>query len=92
MRAGFPIDFQVDPITPEVMYIADKFSGVYRSTDAGQMWQAINNGLMPRSTNALSLSSDGQHLYAATEGGGVFRLDISGQPPLPTATDPNSPE
>jgi hypothetical protein len=41
----------------------------------------INNGLLMRSVNALAISSDGMHLYAATEGGGVYRLDINGKPP-----------
>jgi len=67
----------------EVIYAADLFSGIYRSTNGGQNWMAINNGLLMRSANALAISSDGLHLYAATEGGGVYRLDLNGQPPQP---------
>jgi hypothetical protein len=69
-----------------VMYAADRFSGVYRSTDGGATWMPINTGLRTRAVNALSISSDGQHLYAATEGEGVFRLDLSGQAPQPVPT------
>ncbi|MFL7869510.1 MAG: hypothetical protein AB8I58_11805, partial [Anaerolineales bacterium] len=36
-----------------------------------------------RAINRLAISSDGLHLYAASEGGGVFRLDLNGQPPAP---------
>jgi photosystem II stability/assembly factor-like uncharacterized protein len=81
-----PTDFQV-------MYAADRFSGVYRSTDGGATWTPINVGLRTRAVNALAISSDGQHLYAATEGEGVFRLDLSGQPPqpAPTPTLPSTP-
>jgi photosystem II stability/assembly factor-like uncharacterized protein len=67
----------------EVVYAADLFSGVYRSQDDGRTWQAINGGMGVRSINALALSSDGQHLYAASDGSGVYRLDLNGQPPAP---------
>jgi photosystem II stability/assembly factor-like uncharacterized protein len=76
-------DIVFDPADPQVMYVADRFSGVYRSTDSGVTWTSINVGLRTRAVNALAISSDGQHLYAATEGEGVFRLDLSGQPPQP---------
>jgi hypothetical protein len=76
-------DIVFDPTDPQVMYAADRFSGVYRSTDGGATWTAINVGLRTRAVNALAISFDGQHLYAATEGEGVFRLDLSGQPPQP---------
>jgi photosystem II stability/assembly factor-like uncharacterized protein len=73
-----------DPASPgEVVYVADLFSGVYRSPDGGQTWMVINNGLLMRSTNALAISSDGLHLYAATEGGGVYRLDLNNEAPIP---------
>lgn len=75
-------DVIFDPTGPQTLYAADNFSGVYISQDGGQTWRAIHSGLTNRAVNALVLSSDGQTLYAALEGGGgVFRLDRSGQPP-----------
>lgn len=71
-----------DRTDPQVMYVADLSNGVYRSSNGGQTWTAINTGLLMRSVNALAISSDGLHLYAATEGGGVYRLDLNGQPPV----------
>jgi hypothetical protein len=41
----------------------------------------MSNGLRTRAVNSLALSADGWHLYAGTEGEGVFRLDFNGQPP-----------
>jgi hypothetical protein len=88
-------DIVFDPTDSQVMYLADRFSGVYRSNNGGatprqpqdEAWMPINVGLRTRAVNALAISSDGQHLYAATEGEGVFRLDLSGQPPpAPTPT------
>lgn len=42
--------------------------GVYRSTNGGQTWIRINNGLRNRAVLTLSISADGRHLYAATDG------------------------
>jgi hypothetical protein len=36
------------------------------------------------------LSGDSTHLYAGTIGGGMFRLDLNGQPPAGGATVPSS--
>jgi photosystem II stability/assembly factor-like uncharacterized protein len=69
-------DLVFDPENPDVLYAADISSGVYRSEDGGESWEPINNGLRTRAVNALALSADGSKLYAATEGEGVFRLDI----------------
>ena len=76
-------DIVFDPTDPQIMYVADLFSGVYRSTDSGVTWVPTNTGLRTRAVQALALSTDGEHLYAATEGEGVFRLDLSSEPPEP---------
>ena len=74
-------DIVFDPTNSQVIYASDRLGGVYRSTDAGTTWTAINDGLRVRSVNALAISSNGRHLYAATEGEGVFRLDLVGGTP-----------
>lgn len=81
---SIPRDIVFDPINPGTVYAADILSGVYRSTDGGQIWTKISNGLSNRAVITLALSSDGQHLYAGTSGGGVFRLDLNGKPPVST--------
>jgi photosystem II stability/assembly factor-like uncharacterized protein len=96
--AGMPPEASVkdivfDPANPQVLYAADSFSGIYRSSDGGATWQAINDGLLFRSANQLAISLNGHHLYAATEGGGVFRLDLAGVPPVgavPIAGEPTA--
>jgi len=79
-----------DPANPQILYLADRSSGVYRSIDGGKSWKSISQGLEQRSINSLAVTADGQHLYAASEGMGVFRLDLNGLPPeifsIPTAT------
>jgi len=76
-------DILFDPRDAQVLYAADAFSGVYRSTDGGRTWRQINTALGMRAVNHLAVSTDGLFLYAATEGGGVYRLDFNGEPPQP---------
>ena len=94
LTAGLPpeADFSsvaVDPTNPQVLYVSDLNSGVYCSENGGDHWTPVNQGLRTRAVNRLALSSDGAHLYAATEGEGVFRLDLNGSPP-PEAVEPVS--
>jgi hypothetical protein len=77
-------DIVFDAAHPGVVYTSDISSGVYRSDDGGQTWLKLSEGLSSRAATGLSLSADGNHLYAATSGGGVFRLDLNGKPPLST--------
>jgi photosystem II stability/assembly factor-like uncharacterized protein len=73
----------IDPAQPNILYAADVQTGVYRSTDSGASWQHIIHGLKVKAINSLAISEDGQTVYAATEGNGVYRLDLDGQPPEP---------
>ncbi|MFW2338947.1 MAG: WD40/YVTN/BNR-like repeat-containing protein [Acidimicrobiia bacterium] len=79
-----------DPSNPTVVYAGDELSGVYQSNDGGVSWQQTNNGLHTRAISSLSISADGAHLYAGTEGGGVFRLDLNGSPPATAAEAPTT--
>lgn len=67
---------ETDPAHPGVVYLGSPNSGVFCSTDSGRGWTALNDGLSTRAITDLALSSDGSVLYAATEGGGVWRLGI----------------
>jgi photosystem II stability/assembly factor-like uncharacterized protein len=80
------VDFEFDPTDPDIVYAADLASGVYRSDDGGGTWSAITKGLRTRAVNDLAVSLDGRQLYAATEGEGVYRLDLTGDPPEPLPT------
>ena len=69
-------DIVVDPTNSHIVYAGDYRTGVYRSDDSGGLWVAFIKGLSTRAVKALAISSDGGTLYAATEGEGVFRLDL----------------
>jgi len=66
----------VDPIDTEIVYAGDRHSGVYMSCDGGANWAPINEGLTIKAISLLTVSEHGNILYAGTEGGGVFRLEL----------------
>jgi photosystem II stability/assembly factor-like uncharacterized protein len=67
-------DIVIDPTDSKVVYAADHHSGVYLSANGGSTWRPINDGLTMRAVTELDISADGSVVYAATWGGGVFRL------------------
>ena len=72
---------EYDPSDPTVVYVADQNSGVYRSSDGGTTWLQINLGLEERAARSLAITADGNHVFAGTNGNGVYRLDVDGNPP-----------
>ena len=69
-------DIVIDPTNTQVVYACDLLQGVFRSEDGGKLWVQVIRGLTMRTVVGLSLTADGGTLYAATEGAGVFRLDL----------------
>ncbi|MFC1475223.1 FlgD immunoglobulin-like domain containing protein [Candidatus Zixiibacteriota bacterium] len=69
-------DIVIDPTNPSLMYAADYRTGVYTTSNGGTSWTTMNDSLTMRTATALALSADGSVLYAATFGGGVFRLPL----------------
>ena len=61
----------IDPKQPQRVYAAS--SGLYRSDDAGETWQAANTGLGAGGLVALALDPrQPQRLYAATPAGALY--------------------
>ncbi|MBI3590844.1 MAG: hypothetical protein HY094_05635 [Candidatus Melainabacteria bacterium] len=60
------------------VYAAGNVTGFYVSGDDGQTWQSFSNGLLIREVRGLTVTPDGSAVYAATNGGGIFRLPIVG--------------
>lgn len=67
----------IDPITPNTVFASDLYSGVYQSQDKGVTWAPFPDwkmsGLSVRAVKDLAISAD--MMYAATQGGGVFKFD-----------------
>ncbi|UCE19680.1 MAG: T9SS type A sorting domain-containing protein [Gemmatimonadota bacterium] len=84
-------DIVFDPTDSQTMYAADFHSGFYVSSDGGNTWLMANEGLTMRTINELAISSDGNVIYAATWGEGVFRLVLGeNQPPQILLTIPDT--
>ncbi len=66
-----------DPVRPGTLYAGDMRMGVFVSEDAGRTWRSFSNGLRTRSVMSLAISADGSVLYAATDGEGLFRMDLN---------------
>ncbi|MFN3323559.1 MAG: hypothetical protein ACK5AZ_08695 [Bryobacteraceae bacterium] len=76
-------DIVIDPSNPQRVYAAEIRSGVFRSEDGGKLWTRLAHSLSTQAVKSLALSLDGGTLYAATDGEGVFRLDVRAAPASP---------
>lgn len=63
----------INPANPKIVVAGDWRSGVYYTNTGREPWTPANQGLSMRAVTSLLFSHDGAVLYAATEGGGVFK-------------------
>jgi len=52
----FPRAIAVNPINPDVIYVSLGFSGIYKSTNGGENFSSINNGLPSEAAAYLAIS------------------------------------
>jgi photosystem II stability/assembly factor-like uncharacterized protein len=79
----------IDPQTPSTLYVGlgsgpnsqtypELEGGVFKSIDSGDHWFMFSSGLTDFFINVLAVSpSDPTIVYAATDGGGVYRIQIA---------------
>lgn len=63
------------------IYIATRFQGILRSTDAGVTWQPVNTGVQHLNVLALAISPGfgaDRTIFAGTAGGGIYRTRNAG--------------
>ncbi len=70
------------PGSTDTTYAADWHSGTYVTYNGGDSWYPLNAGLSQRSIQKLAIAEDASIIYAATQGGGVFRLPLVEFPPM----------
>lgn len=63
----------IDPDLPNTVYVATE-EGVFRSSDGGQNWIAMNQGLTSTDVRVLNINSSGD-LYAGTKGYGLYKWE-----------------
>jgi photosystem II stability/assembly factor-like uncharacterized protein len=66
----------LDPVKPSAAYVGG-YGGVSMSLDRGTTWALINGGMTDVRVTALAIDRTGTRLHAATDGGGVFDLEVS---------------
>ena len=74
-RGGSINALAIDPATPTILYAGTDGDGVFKSTNGGENWNAVNTGLT--NTNVFALAIDPKTptiVYAAT-GAGVFAIE-----------------
>lgn len=81
----------VDPKVPSTLYLRSLYQGILKSTDAGQSWQPINDGLGEPGTGfgvqMLAIDPvDPRVLYAAVYGKGFYKTVDAGLHWAPIAT------
>lgn len=67
----------IRPASPQTIYAASSYQGIFRSIDGGTTWFPMNEGLTTLQIECLALDPVNQLLFAGTNGGGVFRREIS---------------
>ncbi|MDE0396751.1 MAG: sigma-70 family RNA polymerase sigma factor [Candidatus Poribacteria bacterium] len=72
-----------DPQANIVLYLALQEEGIFRSTDAGQRWMLLNNGLAGK--RIYTIAAIGNTLFAGTNRG-LYRLSSSNWQQLITST------
>ena len=72
-----------DPKAAVTLYLALQEKGIFRSTDAGQRWTPLNNGLAER--RVYTVAAVGNTLFAGTNRG-LYRLDSNNWQQLLTDT------
>jgi photosystem II stability/assembly factor-like uncharacterized protein len=82
MRAGFPIDFQVDQREPMRLFANDYGGGNFVSADGGQTWREASRGYTGAQMHALAVDPTAPAVvyaggrsafFKSTDGGGSWR-------------------
>ena len=77
--ASFANSIAVDPENTSRVFTSDYSSGLRRSLDGGQTWQAVNNGRPFASIHCLGADpSDDRTVFAGTDSNGIFRSTDGG--------------
>jgi photosystem II stability/assembly factor-like uncharacterized protein len=70
MDGDDPVALAFDPVTPDLLYVADRIEGLRRSRDGGTTWETVVLSVGPSRLTALLVDRlDPSVLYAGTDGG-----------------------
>ncbi len=83
-------EIKINPINTQHVYAADFNTGIYFSDDGGINWANISKGLSMKTVTSMTLSDDGEVLYAGTAGSGVNRMVLGERAPQMLYTFPGT--
>ena len=69
----------VDPQWPNVLYVGTEGAGVYKSRDAGDSWQPVNDGLDDLNVFGLALDPEAPGTVYVATARSVFRTTTGGE-------------
>jgi hypothetical protein len=70
----------IDPTYPNTVYVGTEGGGVFQSSDGGNHWTPINDGLTDQTVYAMAMDPEDPHtLYAGTLSDGVFVFQVDGE-------------
>ncbi len=76
------VSLAIDPATPQTVYAGTDYNGVFKSTDGGNSWSAVNSGLPSGELNQWNIlvidPTSPQTVYTGIWGGGVFKSTNGG--------------
>ena len=78
-EGGIVTALAIDSSTPTTLYAGTQYDGVYKSTDGGSTWRAVNTGLTNPYVYALVIDpTTPTTLYTGIQDGGVFKSTDGG--------------
>jgi len=64
----------VHPKSRLVIYAATENDGVFISSDGGETWESLSDGLLTLNMNCLEFDLENRYLYAGSKDKGIFRI------------------
>jgi photosystem II stability/assembly factor-like uncharacterized protein len=73
----YPAALAVDPVDPDVIYVGvtDYHGQLLRSSNGGESWTAIQNGVPEGNPTAIVVDPEDQHVLLAQKEGDIYRSD-----------------
>src|ERR1700693_2047326 len=89
-EGGYILALAVNPSEPATLYAAAYGGGIYRSTDAGETWKAINDGVTDYFVRSLAVDpANPSTVYAGSDNGGLFKSVDGGESWVSTFNTPS---